>query len=408
MTRGELYSNIFRSILDHHADLIQNVDEIKLELDLNGTSAAIQMSLLPENRITSPSLKRLLSSLVSRIKDLDIEIEENNGLVVSKLPYNKPTHKRDFIWHSSELSVVNCNILFAEEINYSDLLIIIIEQICYQEKNRINFLDYLATNNDGGVNDYYILYDKTKLPQNKEWELYMYALSLYLNNGSIIFFNNELNYKLNPPHNTHISYNVNAHYTQYIDVYDVINEWNCSTDVLSAFVKMYQILEYVVYRKKLVEIVNGANIKQSFVRQVKGLDKRFTNDERTTFTRELKSVLNSFHQKISPTQITADVEEFCKKYYPLNKNGDPYMTPNGINDIQQVDACIAKFIYDTRCSIVHNKESEFHMTTINYYEYAAIVPLMKDIMKIIGEYLFDILSNDNNNITFSNPSLDLY
>lgn len=408
MTRGELYSNIFRSILDHHADLIQNVDDIRLELDLNGTSNAIQMSLLPENRITNPSLKQLVSILGSRIKDIDIEIEENNGLIVSKLPYNKPTNKRDFIWHSSELSVVNCNILFAEHMNYSDQLVLIIEQICYQEKNRINFLNYLATNNNGGVNDYYILYDEKKFPQNKEWELYMYALSLYLNNGSIVYFDNELTYKPNLPHNTHISYNVDAHYTQYIDIYDVVNEWNRSTDVLSAFVKMYQILEYIVYRKELVEIVNGANIKQSFVRQVKGLDKRFTNDERGTFIRELKSVFNSFHGKITPAQITADMESFCKKYYPLNKNGDTYMTPVCINDIGQIDACIAKFIYDTRCSIVHSKESEFHMTTINYYEYVAIVPLMKDIMKIVGECLFDILNNVNNKITFNNPSLDLY
>ena len=56
----------------------------------------------------------------------------------------------------------------------------------------------------------------------------------------------------NIPTNIPISINNNdAKYNQYIDIYDVISEWNDCKDVLSAFLKMYQILEYIVYRKEL-------------------------------------------------------------------------------------------------------------------------------------------------------------
>ena len=57
---------------------------------------------------------------------------------------------------------------------------------------------------------------------------------------------------------------------------------------------MYQILEYLVYRKELVAIVQGANIKQSFVRQVKWLDRKFTNNERETFKKGLSEVFPYF------------------------------------------------------------------------------------------------------------------
>lgn len=404
MTRANLYEEIFRGILNSHADIFDNVTDISSELELNGLTNALEMALA-DTGISGSNFKRLIESLLYKINDDDIN--DYSTLSVGRATYLKPSNKRVFIWHSKELSVINCDIFFQGNSLDSDNLLLIVEQICYTEQNRSEFLDYIKDNTDKGINDYYVIYDPNKFQSGDVWKLYMYGLCLYLNNGNKFHSDKSLIYT-QTVYNKALTYNDKARYDQYIDIYDVIAEWNDCSDVLSAFLKMYQVLEYIIYRKELVEIVKNANIKQSFVRQIKWIDQKFTKNERDMFISGFKNIFPTFHGVISATLITSDIEEFCSKYYSLSSKGNIYMTSTNIKDENQVDSCIAKFIYDTRCSIVHNKESEFHITAINYMEYASIVPLVKELLGIIGKSLFELISSSNNNITFDVPTLNLY
>lgn len=403
MIRADLYKSIFEAILSNHADVIDQVDELKSELALNGIYNALLIAE-NDNGIKTSNLKKLVSSMHSRINDE--EVGDYSRLHMSIKNYEKASNKRDFIWHSMDFSVINCEQFFQSRSDYGEKVMLVIEQICYAENNRTNFLSYLKSNHDSGLNEYCVTYNPAIFQPTEGWKLYLHGLSLYLNNGDNLPFNSALTYQ-QTAHNQAFSYNSTVQYNQYIDIYDVISEWNSCSDVLTAFLKMYQILEYLVYRKELVAIVQGANIKQSFVRQVKWLDRKFTNNERETFKKGLSEVFPSFAGKIN-VPITQDVESFCTKYYPLTNAGLTYLTQATIDDPQQVNATISKFIYDTRCAIVHNKESEFHITAINYSEYAAIIPLMKNLLSVVGESLFDVINDTNNKIVFSTPTLNLY
>lgn len=403
MTRADLYEKILKTILDEHASIINKHDEIEDELSLNGIYDALSIAKADDG-LKKNNLGNLISSMDCKINEE--EIPDYNDLSISIKQYENISNKRNFIWHSSDFSVINCENFFQNNSTYDEKIMLVIEQICYDEQNRKSLLSYFTTNGDGGTNDYCIICNKAKYPSQNEWILYMYGLCSYLNNGDKLSIDNNLNYHQNF-YNSNFSYKNNVQYNQYIDIYDVISEWNNCSDVLSAFLKMYQILEYIVYRKGLVEIVRGANIKQSFVRQIKGLDKRFSNNERETFKNGLKDIFPSFNGTIT-ISITPDIEDFCKKYYPLTNGGTTYLTQANINDSAQVDSCISRFIYDTRCAIVHNKESEFHITTINSSEYAAIIPLMENILKVVGERLLDVINDANNKIVFSESVLKLY
>ena len=403
MIRADLYKSIFEAILSNHADVIDQVDELKSELALNGIHNALLIAE-NDNGIKTSNLKKLVSSMHSRINDE--EIGDYSRLLMSIKSYENVSNKRDFIWHSMDFSVINCEQFFQSGSDYGEKVMLIIEQICYVENNRNTFLYYLRSNHDSSLNEYCVTYNPAMFQPIEEWKLYLHGLSLYLNNGDNLPFDSALNYR-QTVHNRSFSYNGAVQYNQYVDIYDVISEWNNCSDVLTAFLKMYQVLEYLVYRKELVAIVQGANIKQSFVRQVKGLDRKFTNNERETFKKGLSEVFPSFAGKIN-VPITRDVESFCTKYYPLTNAGLTYLTQANIDDPQQVNATISKFIYDTRCAIVHNKESEFHITAINYSEYAAIIPLMKNILSVVGESLFEVINDINNGIVFNTPTLNLY
>lgn len=402
MNREELYGKILGEIIKDYADVISGHKDVADEFELNGVRSTLSLAKEDEG-LNKSNFRNLINSMYIR-SNLE-EVSDDAEFLISIKSYENINNKRNFIWHSQDLSVINCKQFFQDDPNYTDIIMLIIERICYNDHNRTQFLKYLKTNEDSGVNDYCIIYDPTKYPANNEWKLYMYGLCSYLNNGDELSFDDALNYH-QLGYNLTFSYKNEVQYNQYIDIYDVISEWNHCSDILSAFLKMYQILEYIVYRKGLVAIIQGANIKQSFVRQVKGLDRRFANNERETFKNGLKDIFPSFSGKI--ISITPDMEDFCKKYYPLTNGGTTYLTQANINDPVQVDSCISRFIYDTRCAIVHNKESEFHITTINYSEYAAIIPLMKNILDVVGERLLDLINDVNNKIVFSVPVLKLY
>lgn len=403
MTRTNLYEAIFKAILSNHADVIVNVVDIQSELELNGLSNALTMAL-DGNYINNHNVKRLANSLLRKLSDE--EIADYGNLIVSKSVYQKLSNKRDFILYSQEFSVINCYQLFQNNSNYSDELLMGIEQICYVEANRDAFLDYLKTNTDEGRNDYYVIYDTNKFPNGEDWKLYMYGLNLYLNAGNTFPLNNELIYT--PSNHTGINYNNDAQYNQYIDIYDVIGEWNKCSDVLSAFLKMYQVLEYIVYRRELVAIVQEANVKQSFIRQIKGIDRKYSNNEREAFKGVFK-ILKTFKGELKKNDITGDMFLFCKKYYAVNDKGTPYLTTKLYNqDANAVNNGIAKFIYDTRCAIVHNKEAEFHITYFNYDEYKCIVPLMEKVLTGIRSRVIDLLNDPNNVIIFPKQALEWY
>ncbi len=347
-------------------------------------------------------LRRIIVSMIANCNEEELVNYEVYD--AKRKSFEQVSQKRDFYWNSTDLTVINCDFFFNEPL-FSDITMIAFEKICFEENSRKNLLSYIL--NNSGRNEYYVIFNRNTFVGVDSWKLYMFALFMCVNKGDKIQSNSALTY-FPTQHNSAIHYEVNAKYEQYIDIYDVISEWNVCKDVLNAFLKMYQILEYMVYRKEFVTIVSGANIKQSFVRQIKGLDRKFSNSERETFIKGLPSILSSFDGYIQDTLVTPDVEAFCLKFYPLTSNGNTYMTANNVRNAGEIDHCISKFIYDVRCSLVHNKESEFHMTMTNYEEYAPLVPLMKKIMEVVGEKIMETINNPTNKIFFSNRELLLF
>lgn len=399
MNRKELYTDIISTILSEHSELINNVDDVRDELDVNGLENALTQL---RTNSQEDKLKYIAESMINKYNEEELVDYEKYSIKKETFPYI--SQKRNFSWNSSELIVINCDrFLIGGE--YSDSTMLAYEKICFEENVRKDFFNYIL-NNDG-KSDYYVIYDDGVFHGVDSWKLYMYGLCMYTNQGSHIETNPALNYS-SSKHNTIVSFNNNAKYEQYIDIYDVISEWNESADILTAFLKMYQVLEYMVYRKEFVAIVEGSKIKQSFVRQIKGLDKKFSNGERETFVKGVSEVISSFNGEIPDTLITLDVSSFCQNYFPKNKDGNTYMKPENIRNSNAIDGCVSKFIYDVRCSIVHNKESEFHMTSINYDEYASIVPLMCEIMKVVGKKVMETINDANNKIFFPDKSIDLY
>lgn len=105
-------------------------------------------------------------------------------------------------------------------------------------------------------NTYIIEVDKsglglTKTEANNFENLYAFALASSMNNKDSIEIPQELVFSWGTnPILASFNYNKNIVYKEFYDIYDVFNDWLHATDILTAFIKMYQIAEYMIYRSQ--------------------------------------------------------------------------------------------------------------------------------------------------------------
>ena len=188
-------------------------------------------------------------------------------------------------------------------------------------------------------------------------------------------------------------------------IYDVINDWLHSEDILSAFLRIYQIVEFLIYRQQMSEIIKVSTIKQSFLREVKNLNKRFETGERATIVENIPIVFGSL------TAATANInsaEPFIKKYFGKNKKGTHAYLFSTLNANEKSKG-IARFIYDIRCSIVHNKEAEFHISYNNYEEYKEVLPLLKEVHDQLANKIWTLMNTPGSCISYENERyIDLF
>lgn len=406
MKRIELYEAIIRSILSSFPDIPDN-DVLTASIGVENLSKVIDDILT----VITPNLNNiipLLTGLKLFTVDLDEDVPDYSNLRVQHYPYRKPSNERAYVLNENDLTLIDSGALYMG--SYDEEILSIVLKICYDANNRTNFLSFLVAPHH--EKSFHLIYDTDCYDETQfdNWDMYHYALLRYLNKGNIINRDSNLEFPANQryPISANINFDSGVKYNQFIDVYDVISEFNHTTDVLSAFVKMYQILEYIIYRKELVKIIEGANIKQSFVRQVKGIDRKYLNGEREAFTDGLFRIIDSFDGEIKNTDITQGMIDFCKKYYERTVSGNSYINSTMCNDEKVLNKSIAKFIYDTRCAIVHNKEAEFHITYFNYDEYSAIIPLMKKVINGISKRIITLMNTPKSEITFTKDHLELY
>ncbi|KAA6315338.1 hypothetical protein EZS27_034188 [termite gut metagenome] len=194
----------------------------------------------------------------------------------------------------------------------------------------------------------------------------------------------------------------NIAYEQYYEILDVLNEVIQSKDILSRFLKIYHILEFLSYRVLLVQVVEKTQKSKTFVREIlKFSDNIMRKSEKQIFVDNFKSIfeMDASHFK---SQITAhkpkEVRAFIKDNFNIS------FDPTNIT-------LLANLIYDIRCSIVHNKASELHFTISNPEDYRLIIELIKQLIKAL-EYLIvkkiSTSTKQTNIIQYPIGNLDLY
>jgi hypothetical protein len=412
MKRFQLYKELLWEILKSYSGITKRTDEYEDIQDfLEDGNISQALRCLTISTSLRHELKPLLITIYNFIEDESVDLSDDvsvGGQIKIFQSHHDKKYSRSLAYYSANLNVVEtCTLYKSDDETYSLECLMFLETIMTSQKRRKDLLRELCKKEKKQT--YIIQVNKTSMglstkEANNFENLYSYALAAYMNDKKVIAIPEELKFTWGTaPILSSFVYNKEIIYQEYYDIYDVFNDWLHATDILTAFLKMYQIAEYMVYRSQMAEIVNRANIKQSFLRETKNLSSRYTKNERDTI---VSNFIILFHDFIlSPTEVT-NSWTFVDKYYGMTKSGNHYL--DATNSQLDIDKGVARFVYDTRCAIVHNKESEFHILYNNYEEYQEIVPLMKSINDIMASKILEIINTQGSILHYEHQKLDLY
>ena len=340
-----------------------------------------------------------------------VEINDANYAFELFQTHSDKKYSRPFMMATAELTVFpTCELFKAGHEQYDSTFWMAIERCSIDEGRRKRLFDKMSA---GADDTFCVIYSELALyiPSGTNVsipELYAYALSYYLNQGKQVNMPTELTYSFTPPFVPAFNYKTNVVYQQYYDIYDVLDEWIRSDNLLEAFLKMYQITEYIVFRHEFKAIIDNATLKQSFLQQVKKLNNK--DGERSTYLRVFPTIFTGFaatcQSLLANVGDTAGAEDFIKNY--LSKDKAQSYLRNGGQSADEFNKNIPQFIYDMRCCIVHNKEAEFHITPHNISVYKSVLPLMKEILKLMGEKIVTLVNDPASAIKYNIGSLPLY
>jgi hypothetical protein len=227
---------------------------------------------------------------------------------------------------------------------------------------------------------------------------YSYIYLSFLNSSHSVPIPRVLNYTT-PALNPILSFSGNVEYEQYFDIYDVLNELNQAPDLLTRFMKLYHILEYFMYRVYLVDLVGRVGRNKFFVREFIISSERMKKGERETFIKNFVKIFSTDRDEIN-LQLLGHVNGTVITFLSQHGLVDNFSA----NDVNKM----AELIYGVRCSIVHNKESEYHLTVSFYEDFIQIIPLIKALVGILEKLLIEKIKTNHVNINYPQREVKLF
>jgi len=198
-------------------------------------------------------------------------------------------------------------------------------------------------------------------------------------------------------------------YSQYFELLDVFNAVNSTNSLVDRFLKVFNLLEYLIYRKYLVALANNTNGSRMFVRELLDINRSQNSGEKNIFIESFRELFYSsssgFNYNLRDFSIEVckpDFKDFVFKYYKIKVNSN--FSVNDIIDISQ----FAKIIYQLRCSIVHSKETEFHITVTNIKSYEVLIPFLNLFISKTESLIFKMIAQQFPLITYSTQHVNLY
>jgi hypothetical protein len=205
-------------------------------------------------------------------------------------------------------------------------------------------------------------------------------------------------------------------YSQFIDPIYVLSEYNYEKDILNKYLKLYHVVESFMFKIPIVDLMTLTSGKMFSVRNFKTLYSKIDKQEIAALKDFLKvvfdidrNIISKFDIHIRNTWISlsgivgfnlANVDGFLKLLnIPYN-----YVSASAAGSFLDF---YCRLIYLIRNSIVHNKETEYH---ILHSSLNPVVPFLLNnfLFPTLEEVCFKLIIDINSNVKYTQNSLQLF
>ncbi|NBD25640.1 hypothetical protein [Paenibacillus glycinis] len=228
------------------------------------------------------------------------------------------------------------------------------------------------------------------------------------------------NYNAKPSITSDVNWNLSDGYYQLNDSIYILSEYNSQDNILDKYLKLYQVIENFMYRQPICQLVNGTGSDMFTIRQFKSLYKKVAEKEQDVLETLLKNVFEMMYQNALSLKFKDFIHVIwnnCKtaSRIPeidevLSKLGCSYRcNSTESTNRNRFYVFYSDLIYKMRNSIVHNKETEYHVTYGNFNNYPANQYILEEfLLKTMEEVVFNLMINKNNYVWYNSPNLKLY
>lgn len=214
-----------------------------------------------------------------------------------------------------------------------------------------------------------------------------------------------------------LNWNVDKEYQQFNEVIDILSEYNDQQkDILDKFLRMYHIIENFMYKYPICELEQKTGGKMFSIRDFRNLYSKVNKDELDSLKRFIRKVFDEVNYDTTnkfKNKIVSEWNSFINHHTTNHADINTLFTQLGMiqtcNNIssQEFVGFYSKLIYQFRCSIVHNKETEFHFTHSNMPPMVLLI-LEEFLLQSLEKIVFKLIVEKNNLISYTHPVLKLW
>ncbi|EOB3567310.1 hypothetical protein ACHELH_000767 [Vibrio vulnificus] len=284
------------------------------------------------------------------------------------------------------------------------------------------FLSFLSDDNLTYTNNFIVIKDIANVTKSKSeayLKLHLLASGYYYHDIKLASIRNKQNERnlLAPDHTLQ----------QFDDSLIIISEYNSRREILNKFLSIYQLIENFMYKHPLVKLNENHNGEMFSIRNFKDMYERLGDSELNSLFNLLNSIYDdSFEGGILLSELAssfhnlarngvmekADIDDALNSLGIKQKSGTPYTYDilDGFSLPQRKaewPRIISKIIYYTRNAIVHNKETEFHLSH-NYLSDSIYNFIDVFILSECENVIYKLIYKPNSIIWYTHDRIKLY
>lgn len=216
-------------------------------------------------------------------------------------------------------------------------------------------------------------------------------------------------------------------YQQFQDALLIISEYNYQNYILDKYLRLYHVIENFMYRSPLVELgINNIGVPFS-IRDFARLYKQVSTSEEDVLKKLLENVFSkeyntahlTFNQFIEnkwrnlvPNETTEANINLLLSFMRINSSKNAPILFNHV-DRTNLKNVFYKLVYNFRNSIVHNKDTELHLThetlvNHNVMSNTANIILEKFLIPCMEEIVFFLIIEENDIVWYRHSKLVLW